>query len=83
MTYWLEKRIVQREGKSPRILWKRYAACGSPELLERVRMGQKHPELSRVSECRRMKSDRLICTAAAVASIWDWKSAYFLPDTVS
>lgn len=48
MTYWLEKRIVQREGKSPRILWKRYAACGSPELLERVRMGQKHPELKGV-----------------------------------
>ena len=50
MTYWLEKRIVQREGKSPRILWKRYAACGSPELLERVRMGQKRPGQWRVVE---------------------------------
>ena len=52
MAYWLEKRIVQREGKSPRILWKRYAACGSPELLERVRMGQKHPEHWRVTSER-------------------------------
>ncbi len=40
--------VCLQEGKSPRILWKRYAACGSPELLERVRMGQKHPELWRV-----------------------------------
>ena len=41
--YWLEKRTVQEQGRSPRIIWKRYAACGSRELLERVRMGQKHP----------------------------------------
>ena len=46
--YWLEKRTVQEQGCVPRTVWKRYAACGSPELLERVRMGQKHPELWRV-----------------------------------
>ena len=43
MTYWLEKCTVQKQGRLPRIIWKRYAACGSPELLERVRMGQKRP----------------------------------------
>ena len=43
--YWLEKRTVQGQGRSSRTVWKRYAACGSRELLERVRMGQKHPEL--------------------------------------
>lgn len=48
MAYWLEKRIVQRKGKSPQITWRRYAACGSPGLLERVRMGQKYPEHWRV-----------------------------------
>ena len=48
MTYWLEKRTVQKQGRLPRVIWKRYAACGSPELLERVRMGQKHPALWRV-----------------------------------
>lgn len=41
--YWLEKRTVQEQGRSPRIIWKRYAACGRRELLERVRMGQKRP----------------------------------------
>ena len=48
MTYWLEKRTVQKQGRLPRVIWKRYAACGSPELLERVRMGQYLPELWRV-----------------------------------
>lgn len=49
MAYWLEKRIVQRKGKSSQITWRRYAACGSPGLLERVRMGQKYPEHWRVT----------------------------------
>ena len=43
MAYWLERRTIQKRGKGSQIIWKRYAACGSPELLERVRMGQKHP----------------------------------------
>jgi len=42
MAYWLERRTIQKRGKGSQIIWKRYAACGSPELLERVRMGQKH-----------------------------------------
>ena len=46
--YWLEKRTVQEQGRSPRIIWKRYAACGNRELLERVRMGQKCPGQWRV-----------------------------------
>lgn len=49
MAYWLEKRIVQRTGKSPQITWRRYAACGNLGLLERVRMGQKYPEHWRVT----------------------------------
>ena len=48
MTYWLEKRTVQKQGRLPLVIWKRYAVCGRPELLERVRMGQKRPELWRV-----------------------------------
>ena len=48
MTYWLEKRTVQGQGRSSRTVWKRYAACGSRELLERVRMGQKRPGQWRV-----------------------------------
>lgn len=55
MTYWLEKRIIQRKGPSPQIIWKRYAVCGHPELLERVRMGQKRPEHWRVVECALLK----------------------------
>ena len=46
--YWLEKRTVQEQGCVPRTVWKRYAACGSRELLERVRMGQKRPGQWRV-----------------------------------
>ena len=49
MAYWLEKRIVQGKGKSSQTIWRRYAACGSPGLLERVRMGQKCPEHWRVT----------------------------------
>ncbi len=49
MAYWLEKRIVQKYGTSSQITWRRYAACGSPGLLERVRMGQKCPEHWRVT----------------------------------
>lgn len=49
MVYWLEKRVFQNRGTSPQITWKRYAACGSPGLLERVRTGQKHPEHWRVT----------------------------------
>ena len=48
MAYWLERRAIQKRGKTSRIIWKRYVACGSPELLERVRMGQEHPEHWRV-----------------------------------
>lgn len=48
MAYLLEKRIVQRRDKSSQIIWRRYAACGSPGLLEQVRMGQKYPENWRV-----------------------------------
>ena len=48
MTYWLEKRTVQRRGNPHKIIWKRYAACGRCELLERVRIGQRHPEHWRV-----------------------------------
>lgn len=43
MAYWLERRTIQKRGTASQIIWKRYAACGSPELLERVRMGQEHP----------------------------------------
>lgn len=46
--YWLEKRIAQEQERAPRTVWKRYAACGSRELLERVRMGQKRPGQWRV-----------------------------------
>ena len=46
--YWLEKRIAQEQGRAPHTVWKRYAACGSRELLERVRMGQKRPGQWRV-----------------------------------
>lgn len=46
--YWLEKRMVQGLGHSSRTVWKRYVACGSRELLERVRMGQKRPGQWRV-----------------------------------
>lgn len=49
MAYWLEKRVIQGKEKSPQIHWKRYAACGSSELLERVRMGQRRPEQWRVT----------------------------------
>ena len=48
MAYLLEKRTVQKKEKRSRIIWKRYAICGSSELLERVRMGQEHPEHWRV-----------------------------------
>ena len=48
MAYWLEKRTVQIRGSSSQIIWERYAVCGSSGLLERVRMGQKHPEHWRV-----------------------------------
>lgn len=43
MAYWLEKRTFQGQGRFPRIIWKRYAVCGSRELLERVCMGQRCP----------------------------------------
>lgn len=46
--YWLEKRTVQEQGQSPRIIWRQYAVCGSRELLERVRAGQKQPESWRI-----------------------------------
>lgn len=48
MVYWLEKRTTQKKGKASQIIWERYAACGSAELLGRVRMGQEHPEHWRV-----------------------------------
>ena len=48
MTYHLEKEAVQQTGKSPQTIWRRYATCGSSELLERVRLGQEYPEHWRV-----------------------------------
>lgn len=48
MSYWLEKRIVQRRGESSQIIWSRYAICGSRPLLERVRAGQNQPESWRI-----------------------------------
>lgn len=47
ITYYLEKRTVQRMGAPPS--WERYAICGSRSLLERVRTGQKHPEQWRIT----------------------------------
>lgn len=44
MAYRLEKMTVQKKGKSSQTVWQRYATCGSSRLLERVRLGQKHPE---------------------------------------
>lgn len=49
MAYCLEKHVVQKDGKTSRGIWRRYAVCGSPKLLERVRMGQKNPEHWRVT----------------------------------
>lgn len=52
MAYCLEKCIIQKDGKSSRAIWRRFAVCGNPKLLERVRMGQKFPERWRVTfEC--------------------------------
>lgn len=48
MTYWLERRTIHRRATGSQAVWKRYAACGNPELLERVRIGQRHPEHWRV-----------------------------------
>ena len=48
MTYHLEKEAVQQTGKSPQTIWRRYATCGSSELLERVRLVQEYPEHWRV-----------------------------------
>ena len=44
MVYCLEKRAVQEKGS----VWRRYAVCGNPKLLERVRLGQECPEHWRV-----------------------------------
>ncbi len=56
MAYYLEKKTVQQTGKSPQTIWCRYAACGSFKLLERVRLGQEHPEHWRVvQESAQMK----------------------------
>lgn len=49
MAYWLEKRTVQGRKNASQIIWERYAFCGSFELLERVRMGQRHPGHWRVT----------------------------------
>nr|WP_325219078.1 hypothetical protein [uncultured Oscillibacter sp.] len=48
MAYCLEKKTVQKKGKSFKAIWQRYATCGSHELLERVRLGQERPEHWRV-----------------------------------
>lgn len=48
MGYCLEKKTVQKKGKSSRTIWQRYATCGSSRLLERVRLGQERPEHWRV-----------------------------------
>ena len=48
MAYCLEKQTIRKKAGSFQILWTRYATCGSFELLEQVRMGQKHPEHWRV-----------------------------------
>lgn len=48
MAYCLEKKIVRQTGPSSKSIWKRYATCGSFRLLERVRLGQEHPEHWRV-----------------------------------
>lgn len=48
MVYCLEKKTVRQTGKSSKTIWKEYATCGSPVLLERVRQGQEHPEHWRV-----------------------------------
>lgn len=48
MIYHLEKKTVQQIGGSSKTIWKQYATCGSSVLLERVRLGQEHPEHWRV-----------------------------------
>lgn len=47
--YCLDKRVCRKAGRSLRHVWTRYATCGSRALLERVRMGQPHPEHWRVT----------------------------------
>ena len=47
--YCLEKQICRDAEDSPQTTWKRYATCGRRALLERVRMGQTHPEHWRVT----------------------------------
>lgn len=47
--YCLDKRVYQTPGKPLHSIWKRYAICGNRALLERVRMGQLHPEHWRVT----------------------------------
>lgn len=52
MAYCLEKKAVQEKEST----WRRYAVCGNPKLLERVRLGQKCPEHWRVVlECAPLK----------------------------
>lgn len=48
MAYCLEKQTIRKKAGPFQKSWMRYAICGSFELLEQVRMGQKHPEHWRI-----------------------------------
>ena len=47
--YCLDKCVRRKAGGSLRHVWTQYATCGSRALLERVRVGQPHPEHWRVT----------------------------------
>lgn len=68
MTYCLEKRAIQQTEKSSETIWKRYASCGSPKLLERVRLGQECPEHWRVVlESAPLEKERIAMIDAEIA----------------